>query len=194
MQYENAIYHILERLAKELPESFYYHNVSHTRDVLQASEIYCRMEAMDESSIHLVRTAAAYHDAGFLHIYDGHEIQSCAIAKSTLPDYGYSETEIQAICELILVTLPHSEVKTLAGKILCDADLDYLGRTDFFKISALLRREWLEQNRIFSEQEWIEEQIFFLEGHNYYTASARSLRTHGKSLNLEQLKNELQKQ
>jgi hypothetical protein len=121
--------------------------------------------------------------------YAGHEDASCDIAIKTLPKYGYSQNSIHSICEMIMTTkLPQSAQGKLA-KILCDADLDYLGREDFFMISHRLKLEWLilEVNPT-TLREWYELQVKFLEDHNYFTQAAIQSRNKGKAQNLAQIK------
>ena len=47
-------------------------------------------------------------------------------------------------------------------QIICDADLDYLGRDDFPAISDTLRRELRDHGKIKSDRLWDEIQVKFL--------------------------------
>ena len=89
--------------------------------------------------------------------------------------------------------MPQS-ASTPQEQILCDADLDYLGREDFFWIAQSLRLEWNTLNvRKTTLREWYEFQIEFMEGHTYFTETARKLRNAGKENNLQQIKELLSK-
>ncbi len=64
--------------------------------------------------------------------------------------------------------------------IMCDADLEPLGRDYFPYVSELLRKESGK-----SKEEWVEIQIKFLKDHEYYTDSAKKLFNRQKQENLK---------
>ncbi|MDZ7645927.1 MAG: hypothetical protein U5K54_01410 [Cytophagales bacterium] len=68
--------------------------------------------------------------------------------------YGFKSDQIEAICNMILATrIPQSPLTKLE-KVLCDADLDYLGRKDFYGIGGKLLEELKEQGVVETEREW----------------------------------------
>ena len=112
-----------------------------------------------------MKVAALYHDTGFLHHYSNHEETSCELARKDLPDFGLSSAEIDEIMTMIRATkIPQSPPNKLA-EVLCDADLDYLGRPDFFTIGDLLFNELKELGFIKDGKEWDHIQVKFLKGH-----------------------------
>ena len=78
--------------------------------------------------------------------------------------------------------------KNLLEEILCDADLDYLGREDFFKIGNHLFEELKSYKIVNTEREWDLLQIRFLEQHQYFTKTAIAIRKPKKDLYLKLLK------
>ena len=70
-------------------------------------------------------------------------------------------------------------------EIICDADLDYLGRDDFHEIADRLRRELREHGKIDSDRKWDELQVNFLSNHRYFTKTAIETRRPKKLQNLE---------
>jgi hypothetical protein len=72
-------------------------------------------------------------------------------------------------------------------RIICDADLDYLGRDDFFVIGDQLRREFLHFGIVSSEKAWKELQLKFLTSHHYHTQNSAELREPVKQVNLKKL-------
>ena len=82
--------------------------------------------------------------------------------------------------------LPQNPVTHLE-EILCDADLDHLGREDFDDIGKKLYEEWLATGKHISEKEWNDIQIKFLSTHSYWTASARAKRDQLKLIHLQHL-------
>jgi hypothetical protein len=78
--------------------------------------------------------------------------------------------------------------KTHLEEIICDADLDYLGRDDFEVISNYLRNEFFHLGIVNTEEEWMQVQIKFFESHQYFTKTTREKRSRKKMKHLEQLK------
>ena len=58
---------------------------------------------------------------------------------------------------------------TKLEEIICDADLDYLGRDDFHQIADSLKNELMAFGKIQSDKQWGEIQIPLLEKHSYFT-------------------------
>lgn len=188
MNYHKARDFIIEKMTNELKPELTYHNVEHTMDVLQAAENFARQENVSGRELTILRTAAVFHDSGMLNTYIGHEEASIEIINKHLPDFGYEADDIATISKMILTTKLPQSASTFLEKIICDADLDYLGREDFFMIAHKLRYEWNVLNiRKTSLREWYELQIMFLENHIFFTNSAKELRDEKKSDNLKQV-------
>jgi uncharacterized protein len=75
--------------------------------------------------------------------------------------------------------------QSLLEKIICDADLSYLGRDDFFSISEKLYTEMISIGAISNREDWDRIQEEFLQQHHYFTATAIKLRKSQKEQNLE---------
>ena len=69
---------ILSRLKNELDPRLGYHNIMHTLDVLEQAEVLAKQENVtDKHDLLLLKTAAVFHDSGFLFVYKGHEEKGC---------------------------------------------------------------------------------------------------------------------
>ncbi|MDI1235524.1 MAG: HD domain-containing protein [bacterium] len=170
MQVKGAIKHILEKLKVNLPEYLLYHSVSHVRDVkVQAMRIAKSEGVFDQEDLELLETAAIYHDCGFLSTYTNHEEKGCEIAREVLSQYEYTPAQIKIIEGLIMATKVPQKPKTKLEEIICDADLDYLGRDDFFVIGDYLYEELLHIGVVKDEMSWNHLQIKFLTAHHYFT-------------------------
>jgi len=178
---------ILDKLEKELPKYLYYHNVKHTVDVVTEVELIGWAEGINDEEMLLLKTAALFHDVGHTVEYDNHEYHGTVIAREMLPKYGYSEDQIDRICEIIMATKLPPNPRNLLEEIICDADLDYLGRTDFIPVSNTLYKELHEQNKIGSLNQWNKLQVKFISGHQYFTKTARSLREVNKQKQIERI-------
>ncbi len=193
INYAKAEKFIHALLAKKLPKNLHYHSIFHTKDVTSAVERIAISEGITDEDLFLLKSAASYHDAGFIEQYDNNEPLGIELAKEHLPKFGYSQTQIQRIEDLICVTkIPHQPQNKLE-EIMCDADLDYLGRDDFWEISDKLRRELREHGKINSDKKWDEIQVSFFEKHRYFTKTAIELRQEPKMKHLQKIKARLEK-
>ncbi|MBL1280284.1 MAG: response regulator [Fluviicola sp.] len=194
MDFKQAKSHIINRLKSLLPENLSYHDLPHSLNVEKAVIRYCKLEGIKNEELILLRTAALYHDAGFIMQYDDNENFAIQMVKSTLPIYGYSDEQIKIISSIINATKRDVEPKNILEEIICDADHDYLGRPDYQAIVKKLRIEKEEYGRKFEEKKWIEYQINFLENiHHYYTETAKNIRSQGKTIRIRKLKLQLNK-
>jgi uncharacterized protein len=190
MYYQKAREYVLKRLEKELPKNLYYHGIHHTLDVCRAAEELALGEQVKEKDLVLLRTAAMYHDIGFVVRYRNNEEVASQIASETLPGFNYMPDDIETICHIILATRVPQHPQTHLEQIMCDADLDYLGRLDFFDISQTLKREWMEFGIISSDEEWNQKQVHFFQQHHYFTKTAkekREVQKHKHLMALQQL-------
>jgi len=185
MNFGAAYQVIIERLRYQPDMNLIYHDFGHTMDVYQFAGLLAETEGLTEQERRLVETAALLHDAGMPGHYNDHEIWSARLAGDMLAPFGYTSEEIDLIRELILQTSLPQEPKTLMSRILCDADLNYLGRNDFFINSFKLKLEWqLTSSRYFSLYSWMQLQTLFMHQHRFFTEGAIRLRAEGKEHNI----------
>lgn len=178
-------------MIRELDDSLYYHDLKHTVDVVRAADRLCFMEQVNEHDTLLVRTAALFHDIGFCEQYLDNEGVAADIAGKTLPQFDFNTGDIERIQGMIRATkIPHQPENHLE-EIICDADLDYLGRDDFHPISNNLKRELLHYGIIQSDKEWDKIQVKFFELHRFFTQSSIQLRNDNKAEHLQEIQQRL---
>ncbi len=191
INYYKAERHIMKILQKGLSDKLYYHSIGHTRDVVKSVERIALLEGVTDEGLFLLKSAATFHDAGFVEQYERNEPVGVRYAEEILPKYGYTEQHIETIKELIYVTqIPH-QPKNKLEEIICDADLDYLGRDDFHEIADRLRLEFREFGKLNSDRAWDQIQVDFLQSHTYFTETAIKSRNEKKLKNLEEIKERL---
>jgi len=178
---------ILDKLEKELPEYLFYHNVKHTVDVVTEVELIGWAEGCTDEEILILKTAGLFHDVGHTVAYDDHEYHGTVIAKEMLPKFSYSPGQIEEICSIIMSTKLPPKPQNLLEEIICDSDLDYLGRSDFIPVSNTLFEELKAQNKMGSLNDWNKIQVKFISGHQYFTNTARSLREVNKQLQIDRI-------
>ncbi|HSH03979.1 MAG TPA: HD domain-containing protein [Anaerolineae bacterium] len=187
--FESAHRYAFERLKQELSPNLFYHDLRHTfEDVLPAVTRFATMANISPEDTLLVRTAAVFHDTGFLVQSNGHEAISVQIANAILPKFGYTNEQIKHIDAIIMATQLPQSPQDFLGQIICDADLDVLGRDDFFPVNLNLKKE-LETmgNTTINLLDWYKGQRHFLQTHTYFTDVAKELRNERKATNIEGL-------
>jgi class 3 adenylate cyclase len=182
---------ILDKLEMELPDYLYYHNVKHTVDVVTEVELIGWGEGCTDEEILLLKTAGLFHDAGHTIAYDNHEYYGTQLAREMLPKYNYSPEQIERICSIIMATKLPPKPMNLLENIICDSDLDYLGRSDFIAVSNTLYEELKAHSKMGSLNDWNKIQVKFISGHQYFTETARSLREVNKQLQIERIQSQI---
>ena len=178
--------HIKDLLSKEMPK-LPYHNATHIYDVLDASLKIAASENLSEDDIKLLRLAALFHDAGFIKSAANHEEHGAQMAQEILPSFGLDNGQIEKITSMIIATrIPQSPSSQL-DKVLCDADLDYLGRPDFYAIGGTLFEELKAAGVVETEREWNLVQKTFLQSHRYHTTFGKVNRENFKQERLKEI-------
>ncbi len=183
--FETAKNYALRRLDQELSPLLTYHSLAHTRDeVVLAAERLAALEGIASEDLMLLSTAAYFHDIGFTIQRENHEAVGIQVVQQVLPGFGYSSRQIQIIGGMIQATIIPQAPHTLMEEIIADADLDSLGREDFWPRSLALRTELANFGEMISDRAWYERQIRFMSGLQYFTASARAMREAQKQANI----------
>ena len=183
---------VIQRLKANLPDEIVYHDLFHTLNVEKAVIRLAQLEGIFEEELLLLRTAALYHDIGFIYTNENNELHAVRLMEKILPTFGYTDIQIQLIRGLILATSGYREPQTLLEQIICDADHDYLGRADYYTIAAKLRSELENYGTVLTENDWLKLQIRYLENtHRYFTIPAISIRERGKQNRISELKKQL---
>lgn len=172
MQFQKAKTYINGRLRKELPRHLTYHSVAHVKDVYKAAERLAESEGVQGEDLRLLLTAVMYHDCGFMVQSKEHEKIGCDIVREHLPRFDYAPEQIDRICGMIMATRIPQTPNNLLEQIIADADLDYLGRDDFWTIGNKLFEELQMYGIIQTEEDWNALQIRFLDQHHYFTKTA----------------------
>ncbi|MCB9241598.1 MAG: HD domain-containing protein [Flavobacteriales bacterium] len=157
-------------------------------DVLEAASAIGRDEGLSDHEWTLLKTAILLHDSGFMEGYQEHEERSCEIASQILPNYGYTEKDIEIIHGMIRATKIPQQPTNILENIIADADLEYLGTDRFDDISETLFQEWQNKDIIHSREDWDKAQIAFISKHRYFTDFCKAHREQAKWDNLDRVK------
>jgi uncharacterized protein len=182
---------LTEELKYNLPNYLTYHDVNHTLYVLEKATMIAERENLSARDISLLKIAVLYHDTGYEYNYECHEDESCRIAKKELSELGLEDSDIVEICAMIQATKLPQNPKSLAEKIIADADLEYLGTNQYEAISQKLYNEIKHFKSGLTFKEWDNIQIKFLSEHRYHTNFCMVYREPKKLENLNRLKTKI---
>ncbi len=163
---------VLNRLQEELPEHLTYHGIAHTRDVLNVCNQYIRRFNLSKEDRIMLKIGATVHDMGFLKSPKNHEETGANMAEKMMKEIGMSQKRIDVMRGLVMATKIPQSPKTELEMIICDADLDYLGRDDYPEISKRLYEELSFMKILKTKEEWKNLQINFLKSHSFHTPFA----------------------
>lgn len=151
-------------------EDLYYHHYDHALSVMERSIYLATMEWCSPEDIEMLAIAALFHDTGFIIQYDNNEAFWAKIAQNYLRTILYPKEKIKIIEKLILATIPSKKPTNLLEEIIKDADMDNLGREDFFDINEKIRKE-LEviKNIKIKDPEWHHASLDIIQWHTFYT-------------------------
>lgn len=184
----------VDKLFRErLPEWAVYHNLAHTTDVVASCREIGEGSGLSDHEMEILLIAAWFHDTGYVAVVKGHEDKSIEIASQFLGDNGYPRRGIARIAACIRATRVPQRPATRLERVLCDADLNSVGRESFFLQNELLRAE-IERRKCIAldETAWLRRSYRFLRRHRFHTRYARARLEEGRVANIARLKKSLQ--
>ena len=182
-------------LTTKLDKNYLYHNLIHTERVVNAAKILCEALGVKPEEQEIILLAAWLHDLGYTQGSEGHEENSCEIAKSFLKRQNYHPEKIETVIQVIMATKMDHRPTNLMEEIIKDADSYHFSDENFAKISELLQQE-LQLLGIadFTVEQWRAKNIEVLNNkHQYYTTYARENWGIGKLNNINDLIRKTQK-
>jgi len=170
-------------------ERYIFHNLEHTRDVVDAAIAIGKHTQLTADEMESVIVAAWLHDIGYREGSQNHEEVSMRMASEWMTHMGASQQKIRDVIEAIAATKVPQRPVSLVGKVLCDADLHHLATRSFQLKSNQLREEWkLLGIRQMSEREFVQSTLDFMKQHEYQTPYGQAVLQEGKKKNMKQLK------
>lgn len=161
---------VINLLKFKIPDTYYYHNYEHTLYVIDKAVEIGTYETCTDAELRLLCAAALWHDIGYINTYKDHEEESCRLATSHLPGYGFHKDEVKIICSMIMATkIPHKPANKLE-EILADADMEYLGTDAAATQANKLYRELHNLNHLLTKDGWDQIEIKFLQEHRFFTS------------------------
>jgi hypothetical protein len=164
------------QLLLKLPVNMVYHNLNHTREVVNAAEKIGQYANLSEEEMEILMLAAWFHDAGFRYNYDLHEEKSAELAEKFLKEHNYPSDKTEKVISSIMSTKIDQTPISLIEKVLNDADFIHLSKKSYFDRLLLLKSE-LERikNQKIEDAEWYEQNLQFLRTHRYHTEYGKTV-------------------
>jgi predicted metal-dependent HD superfamily phosphohydrolase len=189
--------YIRDLFREELPDGVKYHDADHTlhptRGVVAVANKLAVAEKVTEHERELLLAAAYFHDTGYIREYGHNEPIAARMAGRILRLVGYRADEIGTIKKMILATDLRRGPCNHLEKILCDADLDNLGREDFFELDQKLREgRRIRGIDVSDDAEWYRGTLEVMKKYPYRTETQKKLRGRRRRKNLERLLKKLE--
>ncbi|MEE9905597.1 MAG: HD domain-containing protein [Chlorobium sp.] len=171
-----------------------YHNYAHTAETVDTCREIAEGMKATAAETEILLLAAWFHDTGFLFGIQDHEQKSTEIARGFLKENGYPEEDIEQVCLCILATKLPQQPRSMLEEIICDADLSHLGKPGYRQKSELVRLELEKnENRSFSDIEWLKLNIDFFNRNPFRTKYASLAFNTDRKKNLVDLHQRLRK-
>ena len=173
-------------------EKILFHNYRHTTKVVRVCDMISMESDLGKHNRFIVHLAGWFSNIGYKEDPLHHEANGAQLARSYFEAKGLDKEDIDEIQACILATRTPQHPHSMTSRILCDAVLFHLSDITYFDELELLRREWEgTRNEQYSDVEWIQLNVDFLQNHFYFSPFARKNFEKEKRANLSKLKAQL---
>ncbi|APY01347.1 HD domain-containing protein [Lacinutrix venerupis] len=166
--------YVLELFKEHLPNTFIYHDFTHTKRVFKSTKELIENSEINVNEEKILLLAALFHDTGYIKTREGHEEESVKIATKFLNDNDVDKETIEAVNKCIMATKFKDSPNGKLEEIIRDADSSHFAKKYFNEASEFLRKEYeLQGIKTYTAKEWRKENIKVLsENHRYYSPYA----------------------
>ena len=181
--------HITQFFKEKVPKKYVYHDLTHTQDVVRSCRQIGLAYGLPMDDLEMLQIAAWFHDSGYEKGPENHEERSAEYAAQFLKNLDFAPEVIDVIKGCIKATKIPQRPVGLLQQIICDADLSHLGEKSYWMRTARVRQELIvTQNRLMTEDEWLDFELTFMLGHNYNTDVAKEMFQKRKAKHIVQLR------
>ena len=173
-------------------EKYSFHNYKHVKRTLKAVNLIAENSKVSSTDLEVLNLAALFHDIGIVDSYDNHEERSANIAEEYLKNHQYPDEKIKKVKACIIATNLSLQPKNNLEYIIRDADVIHLGKKSFFKRNSELRQEHNNVvGKTYTDKEWCEFDLKFLDKHKYFTGYAKEHLNNLKNEHIKQIQSKL---
>ena len=163
-------------LTFHLPETILYHNLEHTRSVVEGCRIISKQLKLPRDQAMIIELAAWFNDTGFLSQPNAHEELSVKIATNFLKTKKIHSGVIRQVSECILTTKENVEPEGVNEAIIHDARLFGLKRSDYWDRNGNLRKEMsILNDKEYDHYEWYLMNLEVLKKISFKTSFGKTL-------------------
>lgn len=176
--------YITRLFATKLSGYLVFHNFHHTSNVVLGVKDIGRHLYLGKEEREILLLAAWFHDSGHIIKYIGHEEASQQIAAEWMEKENYLKEKLERVLGCIAATHLPQQPKTLIQEVICDADLYHLSLGEYCHIQFQLREEFKRVfNKEYSNMQWLEGNLKFLDNHQYFTEFGKTVLAERKKKN-----------
>ena len=187
--------YVRDYLDKQLPATYCYHNIFHSITVVNTIDEISETMKIEEHDRQILLTAGWFHDAGYIWQIEEHEIAGASLAEAFLREKQVDKADIEEVKKYIMATRYPQKPANNLEKIIGDADMIHLGKKDFLEKTDLIRSEWSATRKMeFSDAEWYQSNLSFLNAHEFHTEYCKKNYTVQKQKNIKQIEKMLEKE
>ncbi len=185
---EEVAEYVSQHISNNVADYFVYHDLQHTLNVVEAVIELSPYFDLSDKEYEALRLASWFHDVGYDEGPDNHEKRSAAHARRYLTERNYPEEGIQQIEACILATKLPSNPQSVLEQIICDADLNHLGKKNYWDRCGRVRQELTKsKDMLMSDKDWVDFELTFMNKHHWYTSAAKAMYGKRKLKHLRQL-------
>ena len=164
---------VLDLLQQKFPENRHYHRgVSHTLNSLGVVEEYIDYMRVGTYEAQILRLGVLMRDLGELNTVE-HGEDGIALVKKVMSDAGFSFVQTKVVSDLVNAARHPHRPTNLLERIICDVDMEFLGREDHDEASEMFFQELLKNSLVNSREEWELWQQEMLDNHKSHTPYGR---------------------
>lgn len=162
-------------IKENMPKKYVYHDLEHTENVVTSCRELGEKYDLSEDEMAWLEIAAWFHDCGYVEDPSNHEKKGVEKARKFLTERNVPETNQALVEGMIMATKLPQTPQNLMERIICDADLNHLGKDSYWEHCVKLRQElMIAKNTIMQEDDWLEFELDFLQKHEYKTDIAEA--------------------
>jgi HD superfamily phosphodiesterase len=180
---------ILNLFKEKLPNTFTYHNYTHSKRVYKSINEIIENSEINVKDTTILQLSALLHDTGYIKTRDGHEEESVKIAEAFLKEENVAQDIIDGVSQCIMATKFKGDPEGRLEEMIRDADASHFAKKYFQEASDFLRQEYkLQGVKEYTSSEWRDENITVLsKKHQFYSEYALKNWQSHKEKNLSKL-------
>ena len=157
-------------------EQYYFHHYNRTMNIVRNCDALAVNMNLGRQELKLAHLAAWFLELGYSQDHQNYQVKSVELARKYFKTKDLENGIFEKIEECILSTRVPQQPVSVISQIVCDASMYHLAEKDAVQQADALRAEYAEVSQtIFTDEEWLNENIRLISNHFYFTTCARDL-------------------